>query len=1089
MVDRVVVSNRFGTFDSSKGPNFGRAQAAQQRALALEDQAKREKAFFEAQLQAANVRALQAQQETLAAQQGAQRFGPSQLPTQQVIGRLSSEAQAQVSQVQSIQQAGEQRLSDIQAQRDAELALAESERQRAIQLYNSVLGEYNERYLPKVNQAIEEQNRQAVIQSLGQKSFRKLESNEQVAPAPFAQGTILVSPPASFERPEVLQRRAEEQAIKELSSQGLTPYFQTTRGEIVATNFPSALPSSVSRPDKMVFSSSLNLNVPRGLAAVTGVKTVEVPLSPLGVDTRNFLDTVGKRSKELFVDIPVQAGRETFASVEEQKRLLPTSKVPDYLQSLTFLTGAGAVLYPTTDRQTATKLTEGFLTAASFPQAGLAAISRPFGTAAKTSGKFVLGEEKQFEFAGQKFGALDIFGGITEAAVLAKIQSTGLRAAKVIQLQKSPADIKLANVSTQFGDAGRSSATVAYGEIRPTSFYQRFVLGDKPIPFTLKSAERVFVPAPGQQPAFAFSELRGQVTTLGKKPISFGVRSQTGITLTDSFSYLEDGRLVKVGEFKAIGQYKGLLGGKPVSGSFSADQLAKRELNLGIFGPEREFRVTTGTRFTDFSAGRSAPFKATATYDLSRPTVFPEARKLLEAPKVFAQRGLSLEKAEKLFVKSITSPRGNPPPLEQLARSYSTKGLPAPLELTPVKPSVFSPVKGVIVRGFYDIKMGVIKGTTGAIKGAGPSLASAAQRVNQTVSKISFKPIRDFFSPVSKQVSKPELLPKAKTVDRFKPQVSQTVPGSAVELGQRAGTVQLQRTRPVKLQFEEQLFTTPRPFFGSAETVGTQLARDVLVSNVKVQSPLTVPIVLPRLADSVLQKQQVVQNVSQIQKVTPQSSFVPPGAIVRIGTVGVQKQAERVAQVERTAQREITRTTTSQTAPKITQVPPSVPLVPVVPVRPFGGPIFFGGIAGLALKPKGFSPQKPSVSGEGYEVFVRQKKRFVRVSKSNLSLERRDAERFGQFVVDNSTAKTFRKIKSTKPVANLDRMLPDLSFKFREKRNGEFVEKTRFGIDTQGEKAGLKAARVAAQLNRFVNQKGGNTNVIYIRKKRNARFF
>ena len=112
-----------------------------------------------------------------------------------------------------------------------------------------------------------------------------------------------------------------------------------------------------------------------------------------------------------------------------------------------------------------------------------------------------------------------------------------------------------------------------------------------------------------------------------------------------------------------------------------------------------------------------------------------------------------------------------------------------------------------------------------------------------------------------------------------------------------------------------------------------------------------------------------------------------------------------------------------------------------------------------------FLPE-PEERKQGYSVFVKSKKKFIKANK--VPLRRENALSLGADIVDNSTSRTF-KVKKSGKVKKLKRIDPFFSknrFKFREfkQRGGErartpdrFIERTNFAIDSEGELAGITA--------------------------------
>lgn len=108
-------------------------------------------------------------------------------------------------------------------------------------------------------------------------------------------------------------------------------------------------------------------------------------------------------------------------------------------------------------------------------------------------------------------------------------------------------------------------------------------------------------------------------------------------------------------------------------------------------------------------------------------------------------------------------------------------------------------------------------------------------------------------------------------------------------------------------------------------------------------------------------------------------------------------------------------------------------------------------------------------SAQGFDVFVKTSGKFSKVNKTR-SFSADDALHIGEKIADNSTARSFVVRKSVKPIKRVLQPLADLGFKFASPKNskkfptGTYTEKNPYLIDTQGEKRGLSAARVIKNL-------------------------
>ncbi len=153
--------------------------------------------------------------------------------------------------------------------------------------------------------------------------------------------------------------------------------------------------------------------------------------------------------------------------------------------------------------------------------------------------------------------------------------------------------------------------------------------------------------------------------------------------------------------------------------------------------------------------------------------------------------------------------------------------------------------------------------------------------------------------------------------------------------------------------------------------------------------------------------------------------------------------------------------------------PPFVPSVPSGPVPPTRPPAkILRRFGASRLRPMG----APSKKQQGYDVFVRQKKKFLKANK--VPITKLNAFDLGSFVTDRSLAATF-KVQKAKGIAQKPKtQIPLLYFsrnqdKFRTFRKvkgtkipitNTFIEKRKFRLDTSRETAKIQAAKLIAAL-------------------------
>lgn len=152
---------------------------------------------------------------------------------------------------------------------------------------------------------------------------------------------------------------------------------------------------------------------------------------------------------------------------------------------------------------------------------------------------------------------------------------------------------------------------------------------------------------------------------------------------------------------------------------------------------------------------------------------------------------------------------------------------------------------------------------------------------------------------------------------------------------------------------------------------------------------------------------------------------------------------------------------------------PSIPSVPSIPSSPSSSGFSSSGSSGFQTGvPFQFGEPEFGRIGRtevGFDVFVRTKGKFQKLNLKSSSLNLRDAQTFGEQVVDQALEKSFTLKRSNKPITPL-KGLQAIDYKFRnQSRKGKinraiFVEKNEFGLDTRTEVRKIQAARIAAQL-------------------------
>jgi hypothetical protein len=103
--------------------------------------------------------------------------------------------------------------------------------------------------------------------------------------------------------------------------------------------------------------------------------------------------------------------------------------------------------------------------------------------------------------------------------------------------------------------------------------------------------------------------------------------------------------------------------------------------------------------------------------------------------------------------------------------------------------------------------------------------------------------------------------------------------------------------------------------------------------------------------------------------------------------------------------------------------------------------------------------QKKKVKSTGYEVFIKKKKKYIKVSPQRVSLPKEEAEALGMRAVLKGAQATYKLVPSEKPTVSIGvRIKPETRALFRPGRKaGEFVQKERLRILTPGEKKEISA--------------------------------
>ena len=163
------------------------------------------------------------------------------------------------------------------------------------------------------------------------------------------------------------------------------------------------------------------------------------------------------------------------------------------------------------------------------------------------------------------------------------------------------------------------------------------------------------------------------------------------------------------------------------------------------------------------------------------------------------------------------------------------------------------------------------------------------------------------------------------------------------------------------------------------------------------------------------------------------------------------KQELKTSQVQITKQNILTTLKNSFKFGSVTiPRPPPVPLGDSVPGRMFKGmKLDFGS------------------SNKGYDAYVREKGKLVKVTQEPVSRE--VADRVGRYYVDETTSASYKVMPSSKPASLSQGNVPNVpasQFRSAKRLSGFTVEKNKFRIDSPGEKKGITAKGLRAMRNK-----------------------
>jgi len=220
------------------------------------------------------------------------------------------------------------------------------------------------------------------------------------------------------------------------------------------------------------------------------------------------------------------------------------------------------------------------------------------------------------------------------------------------------------------------------------------------------------------------------------------------------------------------------------------------------------------------------------------------------------------------------------------------------------------------------------------------------------------------------------------------------------------------------------------------------------------QLPTTTPIISPKVVPvtmispvSVSRVEKMVRPEVETVKATISSQALQPVQQVKVTSAQATKQAQAQKQAVKQAQK-LTYAQEAIPAPPTTVLPP-IPISVTIPRQP----------------PKKGKPIIPSKK-QGYHTYVKEKGRTIKVTKHPLT--KRQALGKGVHYTDNTPSRTFYikkapKKQELKPEPKYNMTYGMYQYKYRKpyKRgkkksfSPKYIEKTRYAIDTPGEKKGI----------------------------------
>ena len=322
--------------------------------------------------------------------------------------------------------------------------------------------------------------------------------------------------------------------------------------------------------------------------------------------------------------------------------------------------------------------------------------------------------------------------------------------------------------------------------------------------------------------------------------------------------------------------------------------------------------------------------------------------------------------------------------------------------------------------------------------------------------------------PETIQVKLPDLVRVPKGVSVPEPVIIETIAGKRAIIFGRKGQQSLIPG--------ERVFERATSFFGLEPGEAFRPKPGVQVPGLEVARPTTRIGFVPLTLD--ISKRAVVARTgleSRVENLLELSAEIRLGQAQRVGQELTTLQRTRTLQ--RTAQKQLQEQMLGQVLEQelVTPKPVVTPRVTtkvdlIIPRPPRPSP----------PRPPGVPPPIPpplmveeKVRRQGFDVLVREsrpkgksKRQFFKVNTE--SLPENKALNLGGDIVDNSSARTFKIVRSKKTTEARDDIMFNKSHKFRRPRgrtrlpSGSYVEETQHLIDTPGEKRGITAKGLVA---------------------------